>query len=102
MKNYPENSEDSFLPFQVFSPLVSKKLLTNQNGSLLLMKKSALEKNGTWEITKLLRGKNPVGYKWILQLNKMQMGEWIGSKLDSLENGSLSHMKLIIKRLFLL
>ena len=27
----------------------------------------ALEKNGTWELAELPRGKNPVGCKWFLQ-----------------------------------
>lgn len=27
-----------------------------------------LEKNGTWELVSLLRGKNPVGYKWVFTI----------------------------------
>ncbi|RVW63312.1 Retrovirus-related Pol polyprotein from transposon TNT 1-94 [Vitis vinifera] len=36
----------------------------------------ALEKNGTWEITDLPRGKKPVGCKWIFTVKYRQMVMW--------------------------
>lgn len=36
----------------------------------------ALDKNGTWEMTGLLKGNLIVGYKWVFTVSSTQMDLW--------------------------
>jgi hypothetical protein len=62
----------------------------------------ALQKNKTWELVQLPKGKKVVGCKWVFTMKQNPKGEWKDTKQDWLQKGIVKHMGLIMMRHLLL